>query len=122
MNSACRSAFPETPRLSNHRFVTCPAQVQATWCHSHPVVTALPFGTSFNAGAGRGWFQDGRLATQAPAAAGGRSDVLQQQQEQQQQQESGTDTGGVLGADGWFNMLLTDTLPTCRDAITQQVS
>lgn len=91
-------------------------QVQQSWGYSHPVVHTLPFTTSFNAGAGRGWFENGQLvADGASAGAAAAARVMRQEQQQETVKDSPTGTG-------WFNMVLTDTLPTSRDPFTQQVS
>jgi hypothetical protein len=88
-------------------------QVQAAWGCSHAVLHSLPFSSSFNAGAGLAWFEGGRMVGGVPPAAAGGNDV-----------EEGVTVGDAdsSSSSGWFNMLLTDTLPSCRDPISQQVS
>lgn len=74
--------------------------MQLSWGLAHPVVTQLPFSTSFNTGAGFALFQRGAVT----GSAGG--------------------AGGAGGSDScsWYNLLATDTLPCARDPLTQQVN
>jgi hypothetical protein len=90
-------------------------QVQAVWGCSHAVLCSLPFSSSFNAGAGLAWFEAGRpMAARPPvtaAAAAGSSG-----------QGTGlAESSNSSSSNGWFNMLLTDTLASCRDPVSQQV-
>eukprot|EP00775_Hariotina_reticulata_P011568 gene11568-11712_t len=118
-------------------------QVQAEWGFSHAVVHSLPFHTAFNAGAGRGWFKGGALVAQgstaAAVAASAAGVVFESCGSSGKSNDSAEDisnqaalaaveaatvpTIGVAAqpGKGWFNMLLTDTLPNSRDPITQQV-
>ena len=127
-------------------------QVQAEWRFSHAVVAALPFQTSFNTGAGRGWFQGGALVAQGAAAAAaaaaaagfhhhpsggvavtpprGQEAAIKDSSKQTTPTAAGAagaaageeDEGAAQPGKGWFNMLLTDTLPNGRDPLTQQAS
>eukprot|EP00879_Flechtneria_rotunda_P009445 GHRR01009887.1.p1 GENE.GHRR01009887.1~~GHRR01009887.1.p1 ORF type:complete len:846 (+),score=292.20 GHRR01009887.1:222-2759(+) len=105
-------------------------KVQAAWGYSHAVMHALPFRTTFNAGAGLAWFSNGRItdtgkvaAAAAAAAAGVPSgqDGCEVAGAGATADADGESDAEGQGASGWFNMLLTDVLPSCREPIAQQV-
>lgn len=76
------------------------------------------------AGAAAVTLQAASVARQIGAAVAG-CDGQQQQQHQQQlgdvERQAGEAADAVRPVNGWFNMVLSDTLPTLRDPITQQV-
>lgn len=95
-------------------------QVQQSWGLSHPVITQLPFSSSFNTGAGWARFAAGRPQTHSsiagvPATAeSSRTAVIGGA-------GSSRAAVGVTGAGSWYDLCETDTLPSVRDPITQQV-
>jgi hypothetical protein len=133
LSAACTGAGSTTmPALS-----LC-VQVQHRWGFNHPVITHLPFSTSFNTGAGWAHFAAGQIQTQhtpgTAAAAAAAADVEVTSSVETTAAAAGGGGGGnsegpssitpavgLRGSGSWYKLCETDTLPCVRDPLTQQV-